>query len=311
VPSRLVNAPPASRTTMSSAARSHTDTSGSAVIAAQRGRGGQTGTHVSTAVDRLAGQGLLAFDPSGVTGHPDHRQATAAAFTAAAGRDLPVPGWTLPTQVAETLGAEYATSFSGHPASAIDLLVTVDRARQRAAVTCHTSQALPTSVLWRRLDLLRHYRAPALPTPSAAVARRTTALVPEGAPTADQSRHPGTVPGLALGAAAARHVRLFRRNCNVNLDNLRCDRPDLGCEPLQARDMPRNLQLDATGDGDGTGFGGVWARCGGDGWGECGEATEIFGWERNLGVENRWRHEDLRTESGRRQVCIAAGMVRT
>ena len=28
------------------------------------------------------------------------------------------------------------------------------------------------------------------------------------------------------------------------------------------------------------GYGGVWARCGGNGWGECGEAIGIFGWER-------------------------------
>ena len=45
----------------------------------------------------------------------------------------------------------------------------------------------------------------------------------------------------------------------------------------------------------GGGYGGVWARCGGNGWGECGEAIGIFGWERNLGVEIRRRHKDLRT----------------
>jgi hypothetical protein len=38
-----------------------------------------------------------------------------------------------------------------------------------------------------------------------------------------------------------------RRNCNVNLDDRRWDRPDLNCEPQQARDIPRNLQLDETG----------------------------------------------------------------
>jgi len=37
-----------------------------------------------------------------------------------------------------------------------------------------------------------------------------------------------------------------RRNCNVNLDDLRWDRPDLDCEPQQARGIPRNLQLDET-----------------------------------------------------------------
>ena len=37
-----------------------------------------------------------------------------------------------------------------------------------------------------------------------------------------------------------------RRNCNVNLDDLDWDRPDLDCEPQQARGIPRNLQLDET-----------------------------------------------------------------
>jgi hypothetical protein len=37
------------------------------------------------------------------------------------------------------------------------------------------------------------------------------------------------------------------RNCNVNLDELRGDRPDLDCEPQQAGGIPRNLQLDETG----------------------------------------------------------------
>ena len=32
------------------------------------------------------------------------------------------------------------------------------------------------------------------------------------------------------------------------------------------------------------GYGGVCARCGGDGWGECGVTIGIFGWKRNLEV---------------------------
>lgn len=103
---------------------------------------------------RFSAQGLLVFDPSGVTGHPDHRQATAAAQVAAAQLRLPVLGWTLPTAVAETLNSEYRTSFTGHPVADIDLVVPVDRARQYQAVRKHPSQALPTSVLWRRLELL-------------------------------------------------------------------------------------------------------------------------------------------------------------
>ena len=49
--------------------------------------------------------------------------------------------------------------------------------------------------------------------------------------------------------AAARSTRpccCGRRNCDVNLNNLRWDRPDLDCEPQQARGIPRNLQLDET-----------------------------------------------------------------
>ena len=53
--------------------------------------------------------------------------------------------------------------------------------------------------------------------------------------------------GLALRAAAARHAGCAgRRNCNVNLDDLDQDRPDLNCEPLQAPGTVRNLQLDET-----------------------------------------------------------------
>lgn len=103
---------------------------------------------------RTEAQGLLVFDPSGVTGHPDHRAATAAGLRAAEALDLPVLGWTLPADVAATLNAEVGASFTGHAADEVDLVVAVDRVRQRAAIACHPSQALPTSVLWRRLALL-------------------------------------------------------------------------------------------------------------------------------------------------------------
>src|SRR5664279_3292340 len=81
---------------------------------------------VIDAARAMRADGLLVFDPSGVTGHPDHAAATAAALLAAAGLDLRVLGWTLP----------------------------VDRAKQTAACAAHVSQAIPTSVLWRRLELL-------------------------------------------------------------------------------------------------------------------------------------------------------------
>ncbi len=99
-------------------------------------------------------EGLLVFDVSGVTGHPDHAAATDAALLAAAGLDLPVLGWTLPATVATRLNRELGAGFVGHRAAEIDIKLTVDRALQAAACAAHVSQAIPTSVLWRRLELL-------------------------------------------------------------------------------------------------------------------------------------------------------------
>lgn len=98
--------------------------------------------------------GLLVFDPSGVTGHPDHTAASMAALQAAAELDLPVLGWTLPAAVAVQLNRELGAAFAGHQPENIDIELPVTRARQLAASAAHVSQAIPTSVLWRRLDLL-------------------------------------------------------------------------------------------------------------------------------------------------------------
>lgn len=98
--------------------------------------------------------GVVAFDLAGVTGHRDHTVATQAALAAAGALGLPVLGWTLPTAVADVLNAEFGASFSGHDAADLDVFVKVDRSRQRRAVACHASQAVPGSVLWRRLELL-------------------------------------------------------------------------------------------------------------------------------------------------------------
>jgi LmbE family N-acetylglucosaminyl deacetylase len=98
--------------------------------------------------------GLLVFDSSGVTGHPDHAAATAAALAAADALDLPVLAWTLPLGVAAALNGESGAEFTGRPRNEIDRVIRVDRARQREAAFAHASQALPSSVLWRRLELL-------------------------------------------------------------------------------------------------------------------------------------------------------------
>ena len=109
---------------------------------------------VAVAAESCGANGLLVFDTAGVTGHPDHMAATAAGLLAAQMRNLPVLGWTLPDTVAEQLNQELGASFVGHPDQDIDLRVSVDRTRQRLASLAHKSQALPSSVLWRRLELL-------------------------------------------------------------------------------------------------------------------------------------------------------------
>jgi N-acetylglucosamine malate deacetylase 2 len=104
--------------------------------------------------ETIGAEGVLVFDPTGVTGHPDHRQATVAAQAAATKARLPVLGWTLPGTVTNALNAEYCAGFVGHRPADVDLIVPVDRHRQYQAIRHHRSQALPTSVLWRRLELL-------------------------------------------------------------------------------------------------------------------------------------------------------------
>ena len=111
-------------------------------------------TEVVTAAESSGAEGLLVFDAAGVTGHPDHVAATAAALLAAETLNLPVLGWTLPETVAAQLNQEYDAGFTGHRDEDIDLRVTVDRTRQTVACHAHASQSQPGSVLWRRLELL-------------------------------------------------------------------------------------------------------------------------------------------------------------
>jgi LmbE family N-acetylglucosaminyl deacetylase len=116
---------------------------------------------LKTLVDEIssfvAGQqvnGILVFDPSGITGHPDHQRATEAALAYASASNLQVLGWTLPASVAQILNAESGANFGGHQPEAIDLVIPVDRVAQERAVACHPSQAVPGHILWRRLELL-------------------------------------------------------------------------------------------------------------------------------------------------------------
>jgi LmbE family N-acetylglucosaminyl deacetylase len=98
-------------------------------------------------------EGLLAFDIGGLTGHRDHVRATEVAMALAERWGCGLLGWTLTEEVARTLRRETGAGFVGHPASAVDVTVEVDRAVQCRAIAAHRSQAIPGSALWRRLEL--------------------------------------------------------------------------------------------------------------------------------------------------------------
>jgi N-acetylglucosamine malate deacetylase 2 len=98
-------------------------------------------------------EGLLTFDDTGVTGHPDHQAVTAATVLAGTALALPVLAWALPADVAGRLRAETGQPFAGQPPGNLDFQVPVDRARQREAAWLHASQISPAAVLWRRLEL--------------------------------------------------------------------------------------------------------------------------------------------------------------
>ena len=97
--------------------------------------------------------GLLVFDDTGITSHPDHQAATRAAVLAAIATRLPVLAWALPTAIADRLRAETGQPFTGQPADRLDLCIRVDRTRQRRAALTHTSQISPSTVVWRRWQL--------------------------------------------------------------------------------------------------------------------------------------------------------------
>lgn len=115
---------------------------------------GELADHVVAIAREVDADGIVGFDLTGVTGHADHAYATAAALRAADTLEVGVLGWTVPAGVARQLRDEYGAPFHGHSEAEIDLVLSVDRTLQRKAVDCHPSQAVPGSVLWRRLELL-------------------------------------------------------------------------------------------------------------------------------------------------------------
>ena len=97
---------------------------------------------------------VVAFDPDGITGHPDHQRATRAAVSAADGARLPVLAWYVPAVVADTVNAEFGTDFVATTVERGSLHVAVDRRRQRRAISCHRSQRGARTLVERRLELL-------------------------------------------------------------------------------------------------------------------------------------------------------------
>ncbi len=71
--------------------------------------------HVTRLAARCGAEGLLVFDDTGITGHPDHQAATRAAVRAAPAAGLPVLAWALQDTVAGRLREETGGAFSGQP----------------------------------------------------------------------------------------------------------------------------------------------------------------------------------------------------
>ena len=98
---------------------------------------------------------VVVFEPGGVTAHPDHQAATAAAEQVAARRHLRAVEWGIPHEIAAALNAEFGTTFVGVEGDDLE----VDRAVQWRAIACHRSQYHDNPVLNRRLELQgRHER---------------------------------------------------------------------------------------------------------------------------------------------------------
>ena len=88
---------------------------------------------------------VVVFAPNGVTGHPDHQAATAAASRVARRLRVPVVEWGVTPTVAAILNTEFGTEFVGLDG------IAVDRTSQLAAIACHESQASDNPVMRRRL----------------------------------------------------------------------------------------------------------------------------------------------------------------
>ena len=111
-----------------------------------------SGDRVAAAVEAaVAGaDAVVVFEPSGVTGHPDHMAATAAALLAARRWGMVTIEWGVPPAAAEQMADELGVPFTGLSGVGV-VAVHVDRVRQRAAAALHATQATANPVLERRL----------------------------------------------------------------------------------------------------------------------------------------------------------------
>jgi N-acetylglucosamine malate deacetylase 2 len=100
-----------------------------------------------------AARGLIVFEPGGVTGHPDHRAATATATRVAMARGLDLIEWGLAAEVARRLRAEFGVPFVALGEGPGLSTLRVDRRAQLAAIACHRSQLVDNPVVRRRLAL--------------------------------------------------------------------------------------------------------------------------------------------------------------
>ena len=109
--------------------------------------------HVSRMVEEVGADLIVAFDDGGITGHPDHVQATHAAVTAGWSCGVPVLGWGVLDRVADRLNDEFGAVFVGRESNDLDFRIPVDRTLQSEAIACHVSQSGSSPVLRRRLEL--------------------------------------------------------------------------------------------------------------------------------------------------------------
>lgn len=96
---------------------------------------------------------LVILERAGVTGHPDHRAASAAALYVAAEDGLPALEWGVPPEVADALSAELGVSLQALAGGEV-IRLRVDRHRHRQAIAAHASQNPGNPLLRRRLELL-------------------------------------------------------------------------------------------------------------------------------------------------------------